>query len=124
MKVKIQLFDNFFFFNFQENLPEAVMNPFLALGDETLKSMRQELDDELTDSDSSSSSESDAGSKKEPKPETESSEDSLTSEMPKGRKRKKSSKPIDEDTDSNDGPADRFRRGEHVPSDYEIASQR
>jgi hypothetical protein len=41
----------------------------------------------------------------------------------KGRKRKKSSKPIDEDTDSNDGPADRFRRGEHVPSDYEIASQ-
>ena len=42
----------------------------------------------------------------------------------KGRKRKKSSKPIDEDTDSNDGPADRFRRGEHVPSDYEIASQR
>ena len=60
------------------------MNPFLALGDETLKSMRQELDDELTDSDSSSSSESDAGSKKEPKPEMESSEDSLTSEMPKG----------------------------------------
>jgi len=109
----------------QENLPEAVMNPFLALGDETLKSMRQELDDELTDSDSSSSSESDTGSKKEPKPEMEmeSSEDSLTSEMPKGRKRKKSSKPIDEDTDSNDGPADRFRRGEHVPSDYEIASQ-
>ena len=60
------------------------MNPFLAMGDETLKSMRQELDDELTDSDSSSSSESEAGSKKEPKPEMESSEDSLTSEMPKG----------------------------------------
>ena len=72
------------FLIFQENLPEAVMNPFLAMGDETLKSMRQELDDELTDSDSSSSSESEAGSKKEPKPEMESSEDSLTSEMPKG----------------------------------------
>ena len=86
MKVKIQWFDNFFIIFFQENLPEAVMNPFLALGDETLKSMRQELDDELTDSDSSSSSESDTGSKKEPKPEMEmeSSEDSLTSEMPKG----------------------------------------
>ena len=83
MKVKIQWLDNFFL-NFQENLPEAVMNPFLALGDETLKSMRQELDDELTDSDSSSSSESDSGSKKDPKPEVESSEDSLTSEMPKG----------------------------------------
>ena len=84
MKVKIQWFDNFFIIFFQENLPEAVMNPFLALGDETLKSMRQELDDELTDSDSSSSSESDSGSKKDPKPEVESSEDSLTSEMPKG----------------------------------------
>jgi hypothetical protein len=61
------------------------MNPFLALGDETLKSMRQELDDELTDSDSSSSSESDPGEVKgKPEPEMESSEDSLTSEMPKG----------------------------------------
>ena len=45
----------------------------------------------------------------------------ISGEMPKGQKRKKVSKESDEDED--DGPADRFRRGEDVPSDYEIASQ-
>jgi len=105
-----------------ESLPEAVMNPFLAFSDETLKDMGNEIDDELS-SDSSSDSEPDVTNAKDPGQLLESSEDSLTGEMPKGQKRKrKTPRNNDEDSDE-DGPVERFRRGENVPSDYEIASQ-
>merc|ERR1711913_31838 len=81
--------------------------------------MGKEIEDELT-SDSSSSDEEKADlTVKEP---LESSDDSLTGEMPKGQKRKRPPRKNDEDSDE-DGPVERFRRGENVPSDYEIASQ-
>lgn len=96
----------------QESLPES-MNPFLAFSDEDLKGMDKEVEDILSGDSSSSEDEEKV---EQPKIESSSSEDSLTGEMPKGQKRKK---PLDDD----DAPADRFRRGEDVPSDYEIASQ-
>ena len=95
-------------------LPEAT-NPKLAFSNEDLAEMDKEVDDMLT-SESSSDSEPDA------KKEHESSEDSLTGEMPRGQKRKMS-KNEDNESGDDDGPADRFRRGQDIPSDYEIASQ-
>ena len=102
-------------------LPEAT-NPKLAFSNEDLAEMDKEVDDMLT-SESSSDSDPEPEDPEEgcQKDENESSEDSLTGEMPRGQKRKMSKNDdIDED---NDGPADRFRRGEDVPSDFEIASQ-
>merc|ERR1712048_982546 len=85
--------------------------------------MGKEIEDELT-SDSSSSDEETAAADLTVKEAglLESSDDSLTGEMPKGQKRKKPPRKNDEDSDE-DGPVERFRRGENVPSDYEIASQ-
>ena len=98
-------------------LPEAT-NPKYTISNEDLAEMDKEVDDMLT---SESSSDSDPEPEADPKDENESSEDSLTGAMPRGQKRKMSKNDdIDED---NDGPADRFRRGEDVPSDFEIASQ-
>ena len=87
--------------------------------------MGKEVEDELTsDSSSSDDDDQDTTNIKDDTKEPgilDSSDDSLTGEMPKGQKRKRS-KDRESDEES-DGPVDKFRRGEDVPSDYEIASQ-
>ena len=87
-------------------LPEAT-NPKYTISNEDLAEMDKEVDDMLT---SESSSDSDPEPEADPKDENESSEDSLTGAMPRGQKRKMS-KNDDIDEDNDDGPADRFRRG-------------
>ena len=87
-------------------LPEAT-NPKYTISNEDLAEMDKEVDDMLT---SESSSDSDPEPENDQKNENESSEDSLTGAMPRGQKRKMS-KNDDIDEDNDDGPADRFRRG-------------
>ncbi len=76
-----------------------------------------------TDSSSSSDDEDEDGQQGVDKTNdgsTSSSADSLTGTMPKGQKRKQALREVDEDEDDN---VDRFRRGEKVSRDYEIAKQ-
>lgn len=86
----------------------------LAIKDDDLADMDKEVEEMLS---ASSDSEIEEESKNI---QDSSSEDSLTGEMPKGQKRK-----AEENYNSSDESEaeDKFRRGEDVPSDYEIASQ-
>ncbi len=112
---------------------EDSLDPFLAFSDEDLKGMDAEVEEMLTSESSESENEEEPKKKVAKKsPDLESSdEDSLTGEMPKGQKqlRKKAAKNEDSEEDSSvgedeeRGPMERFRRGEELPSDYEIASQ-
>ena len=103
----------------KETMPEA-LNPFLAFSNEDLNGMEKEVEDILSGDSSSSEEgeEEDIEIQVTSKPES-SDDDSLTGEVPRGHKRKKSG----HDSDDGNGMIDRFRRGDDIPSDYEIETK-
>lgn len=110
-------------FGRQASVVEREKDPFLAFSTDEIGAMDKEVEDIL--SGDSDSEEEEAGGEK-PRLEEEgvstSSEESLRGEVPRGFKRKSSECHLEEDDNAMDTPLHKFRRGEEIPSDFEVGA--
>jgi len=96
----------------QPSVVETERDPFLAFSTDEIAGMDKEVEDILSgDSDSEETSVEGR--------ETTSEEDSLTGEEPRGHKRSSEVIALDDDN-ALDTPINKFRRGEEIPSDFEV----
>jgi len=96
----------------QPSVVETEKDPFLAFSTDEIAGMDKEVEDILSgDSDSEETSVEGR--------ETTSEEDSLTGEEPRGHKRSSEVIALDDDN-ALDTPINKFRRGEEIPSDFEV----
>jgi len=102
----------------------AEKDPFLAFSTDEIGAMDKEVEDILSGDSDSESGESEED---KPRPEEEavstSSEESLRGEVPRGFKRKSSECHLEEDDNAMDTPYHKFRRGEEIPSDFEVGEK-
>jgi len=116
-------------FGRQASVVETEKDPFLAFSTDEIGAMDKEVEDILSgDSDSDtdeSGGEKECGGEK-PRLEEEgvstSSEESLRGEVPRGFKRKSSECHLEGDDNAMDTPYHKFRRGEEIPSDFEVGA--
>ena len=100
----------------QPSVVETERDPFLAFSTDEIAGMDKEVEDILSgDSDSEETSVEGR--------ETTSEEDSLTGEEPRGHKRSSEVIALDDDN-ALDTPINKFRRGEEIPSDFEVGENR